>query len=218
MKNLTEYKIKIVSKQPFSDSQKLEFIRNLASRLEGYAAPTPEYVRGAEMTISLIRTSNEKIRTSDEKIVTNVDDMFVDKQIIETTKFVESQESINEINSLKKELENLKNELKLEKQKTSKTVEKIVEKTVVKEVPKEVIKIVEKEAPKKKTTKRKTKKKIHAISSTDEIQLPLDRVITEGVTHFCDICGSTMTKSGFLGLFGERRCDNDKCENSKPKS
>jgi len=45
---------------------------------------------------------------------------------------------------------------------------------------------------------------------------PLNRVIREGVGHFCTNCGSTMPRSGFLMLFGERYCDNNKCPNSKP--
>lgn len=46
---------------------------------------------------------------------------------------------------------------------------------------------------------------------------PLNRIIKEGCVHFCDNCGSTMSKNGFLGLFGDRLCHNDKCPNSKPK-
>ena len=44
---------------------------------------------------------------------------------------------------------------------------------------------------------------------------PLSRVIREGVGHFCTNCGSTSSKVGFLGLVGERLCDNKKCPNSK---
>ena len=44
---------------------------------------------------------------------------------------------------------------------------------------------------------------------------PLGRVIRDGVYCNCDNCGSTMSKSGFLNLFGKRYCDNDKCKNSK---
>jgi hypothetical protein len=43
---------------------------------------------------------------------------------------------------------------------------------------------------------------------------PLSRVVREGVGHFCTNCGSTMTRSGFLMLFGKRYCDNDKCPNA----
>lgn len=46
---------------------------------------------------------------------------------------------------------------------------------------------------------------------------PLSRVIREGVGHFCKKCGSTSSKIGYLGLFGERLCDNKKCPNSKSK-
>ena len=44
---------------------------------------------------------------------------------------------------------------------------------------------------------------------------PLCRVIKEGAGHFCNKCNSTSSKVGFLGLFGERLCDNPKCPNSK---
>lgn len=40
---------------------------------------------------------------------------------------------------------------------------------------------------------------------------PLDRVVNEAVGVFCTFCGSTMSKSGFLGIFGKRLCDNFKC-------
>lgn len=43
---------------------------------------------------------------------------------------------------------------------------------------------------------------------------PLDRIIREGVAHYCNICGSTMSKSGFLRIFGKRYCDNNECSNS----
>ncbi len=46
---------------------------------------------------------------------------------------------------------------------------------------------------------------------------PLARVIRQGIDVYCNNCNSTMTKSGFLHLFGERLCDNDKCKNSKTK-
>jgi hypothetical protein len=44
---------------------------------------------------------------------------------------------------------------------------------------------------------------------------PLNRVLREGIGHFCVNCHSTSSKSGFLGLFGERLCDNKECPNSK---
>jgi len=43
---------------------------------------------------------------------------------------------------------------------------------------------------------------------------PLCRIIREGVGHFCDICHSTSSKYGFLGVFGKRFCDNPKCPNN----
>lgn len=45
---------------------------------------------------------------------------------------------------------------------------------------------------------------------------PLTRVTKEGVGVFCDICNSTMSRSGFMGLVGKRYCDNKECKNSKP--
>ena len=44
---------------------------------------------------------------------------------------------------------------------------------------------------------------------------PLCRVIREGVGVYCDICHSTMSKSGFLRITGKRYCDNKECSNSK---
>jgi hypothetical protein len=46
---------------------------------------------------------------------------------------------------------------------------------------------------------------------------PLSRIISEDVGHFCTYCGSTVSKNGFLGLFGEMLCHNPKCPNSKSK-
>lgn len=46
---------------------------------------------------------------------------------------------------------------------------------------------------------------------------PLSRIIRTGVGVFCKKCGSTMSKTGFLMLFGERLCDNKECENSKSR-
>ena len=46
---------------------------------------------------------------------------------------------------------------------------------------------------------------------------PLSRVLRDGVGHFCTNCGSTVSKDGFLGLFGEMLCHNQKCPNSKSK-
>ena len=44
---------------------------------------------------------------------------------------------------------------------------------------------------------------------------PLSRIIRDGVGYFCKNCNSTMSRHGFLGLFGKRYCDNKKCFNSK---
>ena len=53
------------------------------------------------------------------------------------------------------------------------------------------------------------------MDETDFPDFPLDRVIREGVGVHCDNCHSTMSKSGFLRLFGTRYCDNDECPNSQ---
>lgn len=44
---------------------------------------------------------------------------------------------------------------------------------------------------------------------------PLNRVMREGVLETCNHCGSTMSKTGFMGIMGERRCDNKKCPTHK---
>lgn len=46
---------------------------------------------------------------------------------------------------------------------------------------------------------------------------PLSRVINECSSHFCLNCGSSVSKNGFLGLFGEMLCHNSECPNSKSK-
>jgi len=46
---------------------------------------------------------------------------------------------------------------------------------------------------------------------------PLSRVLKEGVGHFCTNCGSTVSRNGPLGIFGEMLCHNQKCPNSKSK-
>ncbi len=46
---------------------------------------------------------------------------------------------------------------------------------------------------------------------------PLDRVVREGCAKFCSLCSSTISRSGFLGLFSEYLCHNDRCENSKSR-
>jgi hypothetical protein len=46
---------------------------------------------------------------------------------------------------------------------------------------------------------------------------PIGRVIKEGALRLCTNCNSTMSKNGFMGLFGEMLCHNNKCPNSKPR-
>lgn len=52
---------------------------------------------------------------------------------------------------------------------------------------------------------------------------PLCRILREDAffqfssSKFCPHCHSTMSKDGFLGLFGEVLCHNEKCPNSKSK-
>ncbi len=41
---------------------------------------------------------------------------------------------------------------------------------------------------------------------------PLGRVIRDGVGCFCSNCGSTMSRTGYLRIFGRRECDNDECK------
>lgn len=48
-------------------------------------------------------------------------------------------------------------------------------------------------------------------------EFPLDRIEREGSIKICINCGSTMTRSGFLKIFGELLCDNKKCPNSIKK-
>lgn len=43
------------------------------------------------------------------------------------------------------------------------------------------------------------------------------KVRKQGINVYCRKCGSTASKTGFLGMFGERCCDNKKCKNSKKK-
>ena len=40
---------------------------------------------------------------------------------------------------------------------------------------------------------------------------PLSVVRREGVGVYCDKCHSTMSRTGFLRLFGKRVCDNNVC-------
>lgn len=46
-------------------------------------------------------------------------------------------------------------------------------------------------------------------------EFPLTRVIREGATSFCENCNSTMSRCGFLRLFGRKYCDNKNCPKSK---
>lgn len=46
---------------------------------------------------------------------------------------------------------------------------------------------------------------------------PLSRIIKEGCINFCEICGSTISRNGLLGLFGEKLCHNNECQNSISK-
>ena len=41
------------------------------------------------------------------------------------------------------------------------------------------------------------------------------RIIRDGSDTFCTICKSTMTRTGFLRLFGKLKCDNKQCETNK---
>lgn len=44
---------------------------------------------------------------------------------------------------------------------------------------------------------------------------PHPRIVREGCNVFCKVCNSTTPRSGFLGLFGKRICDNKECETNK---
>lgn len=46
---------------------------------------------------------------------------------------------------------------------------------------------------------------------------PLNKVIRQGSLWRCKKCGSSASKAGFLGLIGERFCDNKICKNSKKR-
>ena len=51
-----------------------------------------------------------------------------------------------------------------------------------------------------------------------EVPFPLDRITREGETKTCNNCGSTVSRNGFLRLFGELLCINKKCPNSISKN
>ena len=40
---------------------------------------------------------------------------------------------------------------------------------------------------------------------------PKSRFVTTGVNVFCKECDSTMSRTGWLTLFGKRECDNPSC-------
>ena len=45
---------------------------------------------------------------------------------------------------------------------------------------------------------------------------PPPRIIIEGKgCGFCEICGSTVYRTGFLGLFGDKVCANKHCPSNK---
>jgi hypothetical protein len=48
-------------------------------------------------------------------------------------------------------------------------------------------------------------------------QPPLSRMEREGSTKCCIRCGSSVVRSGFLGIFGEYKCINPKCINSQTR-
>lgn len=48
-------------------------------------------------------------------------------------------------------------------------------------------------------------------------EIPLSRIIREGCSKFCNNCGSTISKNGFLGIFGEYICHNKTCKNSESR-
>lgn len=48
----------------------------------------------------------------------------------------------------------------------------------------------------------------------DKPNTPLCRVINKMSSYRCLNCGSSSFKTGFLRLFGERLCLNNKCKNS----
>lgn len=58
---------------------------------------------------------------------------------------------------------------------------------------------------------------VSSSSNPEPTKPPLCRVLRTGVGCFCKNCNSTMSRSGFLMLFGKRYCDNKKCPNSKPE-
>lgn len=51
----------------------------------------------------------------------------------------------------------------------------------------------------------------------DEPKFPPSRFINENCIDFCDNCGSSMKKNGWLGWLGELLCINNECDNSISK-
>ena len=58
----------------------------------------------------------------------------------------------------------------------------------------------------------------HSVEIPPPPKPPLSKADREGTVAMCPICGSTASKKGFMGLFGERTCDNKECSNSKSKN
>lgn len=48
-------------------------------------------------------------------------------------------------------------------------------------------------------------------------KFPLSIYLKEGWNNRCAKCKSSLSRNGFLGLFGELLCDNPECENSKSR-
>lgn len=63
--------------------------------------------------------------------------------------------------------------------------------------------------------RKNIKKKKSDLDTPNPPQKPLSRVIIEGYGNFRNNCGSTSSRNGFLGLFGEMLCHNQECPNSK---
>lgn len=48
-------------------------------------------------------------------------------------------------------------------------------------------------------------------------KFPLSVHLKEGWIHRCAKCKSSLSRNGFLGLFGELLCDNPECENNESR-
>lgn len=46
---------------------------------------------------------------------------------------------------------------------------------------------------------------------------PMSRIIREGCTEICGVCGSTKSRNGLFGWFGQYRCHNMKCSTNTIK-